>query len=137
MKTAEPSIQDANDKFESIKKTSQRILSKSKGLCAVIVTAQAVIALPSNTDQHQPIIAEISKQTPWFISVNEIWIYPFGQRDQQREAIMVALFADGKITRAEQCLFRRDKDGDIYFEDWSTFGSATLVALEDGRFGGI
>ena len=88
--------------FENTKRAAQNNLSESKSLCPVASSEIAAVALPNDTELKQAVLADMAKASPWFMAVNEVWFYPPNQRDQKREAIMIALFEGGKILHAEQ-----------------------------------
>ena len=123
--------------YNHAKETSQVLLSACKNLSPVVLTEKGVVVMPSDRDAQRATLAAVSRSSPWFVTVNESWVYPPDHRELRREAIMVNLFEGGKITRAEQCLFRRDSNGGIYFEEWLDLGALTLVPMREGIFGAI
>lgn len=113
--------------FENAKLTSQELLSEDGQLTSVAITEYAVTALPNDRDEKRKARHEMAKH-PWCIFVDDTWttIVITGAR---REAIMICLMESGKITRAEQCFYRRDKEGKIYFEEWLNLTGAGLTPV--------
>jgi hypothetical protein len=122
MKRTNPMNEEQKEAVEFAKQTSQELLSEQKGLCPVAIVKhpnnedRCVVMLPSEGTQSA--LDQISQVAPWHVTVNEVWVYPPNQRDKRSEGILVVLCEGKQILRAEQCSFRRDREGGIYFEEW-------------------